>query len=102
MKNDCPDDDEYEYEAYMDFEIIPRDTTPEAFKAQFEIYRKMTGSQRVKLAIEASDALRETVKAGIRQRHPDYDEEKVKLAALKLAIGEELFKKAYPDVEVDT
>ncbi|MCD4783168.1 MAG: hypothetical protein K8T10_04970 [Candidatus Eremiobacteraeota bacterium] len=100
MMNEDPDNNEKE--PYMDFEIIPRDTTPEAFMAQFAIYKKMSGSQRVKLAIEASDALRETVKAGVRQRHPEYDEEKVKLAALKLSIGDELFRKAYPDIEVKT
>lgn len=100
MRNENPDNNEND--PAPDFEIIPRDTTPEAFQAQFAIYKKMSGSQRAGLAIEASDALRETVKAGVRQRHPEYDEEKVKLAALKLSIGEELFRKAYPDIEVDT
>ena len=54
------------------------------------------------MAIELSDGLRSIIESGIRQRHPDYDENMVRLAALRIAIGEELFHQAYPDVEVES
>jgi hypothetical protein len=38
---------------------------------------------------------------GVRARHPDYDERKVKLAAIKLAIGANLFSEAYPGEDVE-
>lgn len=44
------------------------------------------------MAFEMSDNLRHVVEAGVRHRHPDFDEEKVKLEVLRLMIGDELYK----------
>ena len=54
------------------------------------------------MAMELSDGLRSIIESGVRQRHPDYDEKMVRLAAIRIAIGEELFRQAYPDIEIES
>ena len=34
------------------------------------------------MTMELSDGLRSTIESGVRQRHPDYDEDMVRLAAI--------------------
>lgn len=85
----------------MNQDFISRDTTLEAARVEFSILRKIGMDGRGRMAIELSDNLRATVEAGVRQRHPEYDDNMVKLAALRLAIGDELFRKAYPDLEIE-
>ncbi len=64
---------------------IPRDTSPEAAKVQLEIYRRMTGSQRVELAYRISMSMRETAASRIRAEHPEWGEEEIKRELLRLA-----------------
>ncbi len=33
---------------------------------------------------------------GVRQRHPEYSEEEVRLAFIRLWLGAELYRRAYP------
>jgi hypothetical protein len=84
----------------MKLEIIPADTTPEAWRVQVEIYRRMSPNRRLGLAFEMSDTLRRTVTDGVRSRHPDYSEDQVRLAVARLWLGDDLFRKVYPGVEV--
>ena len=84
----------------MHLEIVPKDTTLAAARMQFAILRKIGMEGRARMAIGLSDGLRSIIESGVRQRHPDYDENMVRLAALRIAIGEELFRQAYPDVEI--
>jgi len=84
----------------MDLNIVPRDTTLEAIRIQFSIFRKIGFAGRANMTIELSDGLRATIQSGVRQRHPEYNDNMVRLAALQLAIGEQLFRQAYPDIKV--
>lgn len=84
----------------MDLNIVPRDTTLEAARIQFSVLRKIGHVKRANMAIELSDGLRATIESGIRQRHPEYDDNMVRLAALRLAIGEQLFRQAYSNIKV--
>lgn len=79
--------------------MIPADTTTEAVRKQFEILRRMGPEARLKTAFELSDNLRSIVEAGIRGRHPHYDEQRIKQEVLRLMIGDALFKRIYPDIE---
>ena len=79
---------------------ISPDTTPEAHKKQVEILRKMSPSERAEMAFQLSDDLRRTVEAGIRHRHPKYDEQMVKKAWMKLTLGERLFREIFGAIEV--
>jgi hypothetical protein len=84
----------------MSLEYPPADTTPEAAAVQLEAYRRMTPVQRLRIAFEMADSLRRLSAAGVRSRHPEYTEEQVRLAVIRLSLGEELFRKAYPGVDV--
>jgi hypothetical protein len=84
----------------MALEVIPADTTPEAARVQREIFRRMSPSQRLHQACEMSDSLQQIVAAGVRSRHPDYDDNQVRLAVIRLTLGDELFHKAYPGANV--
>jgi hypothetical protein len=76
--------------------VIPADTAAEAAQVLFATYRDMPPHRRLAQACALSDALREVTAAGVRSRHPEYDNEQVRLAVIRLALGEELFAKAYP------
>ena len=84
----------------MAVEFVPADTTPEAAWVQLEAYRHMGGVRRLELAFELSDFLRGFVESGVRSRHPEYDQNQVKLAVIRLTVGDELFRKAFPGVSI--
>ena len=68
----------------------PADTSPDAFDVQRAIFRRMTGSQRVAMAFEMSDAARALTEAGIRYRHPDWSGQQVHDALLERLLGSQL------------
>lgn len=72
------------------------DTTPEARAVQTAVFRRMTGSRRVELAVEMSLAAREIALSGILARHPEYDEAQARSALFRLLLGDELFRRAWP------
>lgn len=76
---------------------IPADTTLEAVRKQFEILRRLGPEVRLKMAFEMSDNLRRIVEAGVRGRHPDYNEQQIKQGVLRLMIGERLYREAFGD-----
>jgi hypothetical protein len=80
--------------------MIPADTTLEAERKQFEILRRLGPEVRLKMAFEMSDNLHRIVESGVRERHPNYDEKKIKQGVLRLMIGEALFKQIYPNIEM--
>ena len=53
------------------------DTSPQASAVQLALYRKLDSRARAQIAVELSDAVRETALAGIRRRHPGYTDEEV-------------------------
>jgi hypothetical protein len=77
------------------------DTTPEAARVQFEVFRRMPPSKRLELALQMSDCLRELVAAGVRSRHPEFSEDEVRLAVLRLTLGDELFQKVKPGTQIE-
>jgi hypothetical protein len=85
----------------MAMETVPADTTLEAARVQYDIYRRMPPERRLELALRMSDSLRALTAAGVRHRHPEYDEEQVRLAVIRLTLGDELFRQVYPGVAVD-
>ena len=84
----------------MKIEIVPADTTLEAARVQFDVFRRMRPDRRLELALEMSTALRNVAASGVRSRQSDYSEEQVKLAVARLTLGDELFSRAYPGVDV--
>ena len=82
------------------FDRFMRDTTPEAARVYYAALRRMGPEARLKAALQLSDQMRALLEAGVRQRHPDYDEQTVRLATIRLWLGEALFREVYPGVEV--
>jgi hypothetical protein len=72
------------------------DTTPEASALQLEAYRRMSPGARLRVGLELTEVSRQLLVAGIRRRHPDYDEADVRLAFLRLWLGPDLFRQVYP------
>jgi hypothetical protein len=84
----------------MNYTAIPRDTTPEAFWAQIEALRRLGFEGRVNLTFRLCDNLRRVLADGVRHRHPDYTDDQVRLAVIRLRLGDALFHKAYPAVDI--
>ncbi len=76
---------------------IPADTTIEAARKQIEVLRRLGPEVRLKMAFEMSDNLRRIVEAGVKHRHPDWDEETVSRRVVRLMIGERLFREVFGD-----
>jgi hypothetical protein len=78
----------------------PLDTSADADGAQIEVYRRMTGSERLAAAFRLIRLARRTTVSGIRARHPEYDDEQVRLAYARLVLGDDLTRAAWPDREL--
>lgn len=65
------------------------DTSPEAAAVQLEIYRRMSGAQRLHLAVEMSMFARELALTRLRSEHPDWSEWELKRELLRYAFGSE-------------
>lgn len=72
------------------------DTTAEADLVQVEAYRRMGGPDRAAIVFRLNDLAREAAMAGIRARHPDYDEARQRLAYARLVLGDEATQKVWP------
>ena len=77
----------------------PKDTTVEAAVEQVRILREMGIEGRAAMTFQLSDNLHKTIEAGVRHRHPDFDDRAVRLAVLRLKIGDDLFKQVIKDIE---
>jgi hypothetical protein len=65
------------------------DTSPEAAEVQFSIYRRMTGSQRLQIAIDTSNFVREIALTRLRSEHPDWADWQLKLELVRYAFGDQ-------------
>ena len=80
--------------------FIPKDTDPEAYDVQIRAYRRMGGIGRTAVMFRLTEMARKIAAAGIRERHPDYDEEHVRTALFRLRFGDELARQIFPDREL--
>ena len=77
--------------------MVHSDTSPEAAAILLERTRRLTPSQRIEEGARLCKLARQFMRAGIRSRHPDYDEDMVEMALARLLWGDELYQKARPD-----
>ncbi len=80
--------------------FIPKDTDPEAYDVQIRAYRRMGGIGRTAVMFRLTEMARKVAAAGIRERHPDYDEEHVRMALFRLRFGDDLARQVFPDREL--
>lgn len=73
------------------------DTSPDARAVQIEAYRRMGGAGRAQALFRLCQMTRRIAEAGIRKRHPTYDDTQVLLAFARLVHGEELVRQAWPE-----
>jgi hypothetical protein len=66
------------------------DTSTEAARVQLEVLRRMTGAERVAIALDLSETARALSEAGIRHRHPEWTDETVRDALMDLLLGPQL------------
>lgn len=66
------------------------DTSPEAFEVQLDGLRRMTSRERIAKMCGLSRRVRNMAFAAIRRRHPDLDEEGVRLLFIELTYGKPL------------
>lgn len=72
------------------------DTSPEAAAVQLEVYRRMSPAARLRVGLELTAMSRHLLADGVRRRHPEYSTEQARLAFLRLWLGPDLFRTAYP------
>lgn len=58
-------------------------TPAEGLRKQIEIYRRMTGQQRLQIACELSDLTRELVRSNVRNHHPDWNDHQVEQEVIR-------------------
>jgi hypothetical protein len=80
--------------------LIAADTSPEANAVQTEAFRRMGGPARAETMFRLTRMARGASEAGIRSRHPEYDDAQVRLALARLIYGDDLVRRAWPDREL--
>ena len=75
---------------------IAHDTSKDADAVQLDAYRRMGGAGRAQVMFRLTDLARRTSEAGIRSRHPEYDDGQVLLALARLLHGDEIVQCAWP------
>jgi hypothetical protein len=63
------------------------DTTPEAAAIQVEIFRRKTPEERMRMAFEMSDSMRNLALLGLRSRHPELNENELKRELMGIMYG---------------
>ena len=66
---------------------MPSDTSTEAAAIQRDIFRRMTAEQRLRLALEMSESMRNVALAGLRSRRPDLPEEELLPELMRIWYG---------------
>jgi hypothetical protein len=70
--------------------LIPKDTTIESLRKQFEILERIGIEGRAEMTFELSDKARQELIADIKKQHPDFTEQQVKLEVIRICYGEKL------------
>jgi hypothetical protein len=76
------------------------DTDPDAEVQQGLAHARLGPARRVELAAEMCDDVRSVVRDGIRRRHPEYPEDAVHAAFLRIWLGDGLARSLFTDGSV--
>jgi len=75
--------------------LIPKDTTVEALRKQFEILERIGIEGRAEMTFQLNDNLRQIIEDGVRSRNPEYSDSQVRQEVLRITLGDELYHKAF-------
>jgi hypothetical protein len=78
----------------------PADTSADAWHAQLTMLRRFGGTQRLAIALRLTGLARETTRAGIRARHPEYGDGEVRRAFFRLLHGDAAALSVWPGHEL--
>jgi hypothetical protein len=73
--------------------LIPKDTTIDALRKQFEILERIGIEGRAEMTSQLSDNLRQIIEDGVRLRHPEYNEFQIRQEVIRITLGDELYNK---------
>ncbi|MHC4476176.1 MAG: hypothetical protein ACYTEL_11050 [Planctomycetota bacterium] len=79
--------------------MIPDDTSIDAAVRQIEILRRIGMEGRARMTFELSDNMRKTLEAGVRHRHPDWNDGQVNREVVRLMLGDRLFREVFGGAE---
>jgi hypothetical protein len=79
---------------------VPLDTAPAAHEFQRQIYMRLGPRERQATMFRLNAAVRQLAMAGIRARHPEYDDEQVLRAHARLILGDDLVRAVWPNREL--
>jgi len=71
------------------------DTSRESMEVLVDLYRRIPPEQKLRRVFDAYAMGRRLAMAGIRHRHPDWNNRQVWRERVKRHLGEELFEKVY-------
>ncbi len=74
----------------MPYRSQSEDTPEEIDRLLFDRYRAMSGTERVTLACRLTAAMDAAALAGLAARHPDADEQELRLRLFVLKVGDEV------------
>ena len=80
--------------------MAPADTSADAWLAQLAMLRRLGGTQRLAIALRLTSLARETTRAGIRARHPEYGDGEVRRAFFRLLHGDQAALSVWPGREL--
>ena len=63
------------------------DTSPKAAAIQQEVFRRMTSAERLRLALEMSESMRNVARAGLRARHPELNANELSQELMRVMYG---------------
>jgi hypothetical protein len=66
---------------------MPSDTSPEAAAIQQEIFRRMSTAERLRMALEMSESMRNVALAGLRSRCPELNPEELSRELMRIMYG---------------
>jgi hypothetical protein len=75
------------------------DTTPEAEAVLIDIYRRMPAWRKLELVEDGIRTARMLAMMGLRSRHPDESEARLRRRLLGLVLGEETALRVYGTIE---
>ena len=71
------------------------DTSPEARRVQYELYRRMPLGRRLELVFDLYDTGKALAMAGLRMRHPEASEEELQRLWARQHLGDQLYEEVY-------
>jgi len=76
--------------------FVSLDTDQASHDLQVDVYRRLGGTDRAAIMFRLSGFARRVSLAGIRHRHPEYDDDLAHLALARLRFGDDLVGQAWP------